>query len=560
MFNKLSRLRNKGSSQNKKENTYPRAGTSAYSFDNHSVFSQSSGYSQKTAPPSEGFASYVDTYSVGQASSSDQWASSKGSSSLPEEGLDIGHPALLAYEDAEEQFLEDFEDYFEHLHVDNIRKEQYPKLDLQRIVYLDYANFALFSRFQVEEHMRVLLEEGPNLGSVSLSNASSSHLMSYILDTQQHLLQLFNINKREYSIIFTTGFTAGYRHFSEMYPFRKGSVLLTLLDNHESVKHIVSSIGQQGGKCIMAPLKEPDLSVSSTELRRLLRRQGWHGEGGGLFVYPAQSCLSGVRHSLNWIPEAQQNGWQVFLDVSTHLPVGSLDMSMHQPEFVLGSLHHMLGYPSGMGFLLVRKEAFSVQRDLQSLKLVTTRDEGSDLHIISEDDNINLLSFAALSFGLRHLESVGLLPIQKRVLSLATWLVQTLKSLRHKDEGKPLLQVYGPQSAKGRGSIVAFNVIDSTGSYFPASLVQKLADRNNIVVGAGHFSNPGLVTILNGGSDKALDSTIYMRPMAFSSLRVSLGPMSTFRDVYRLVQFLSRFRDEEYVSSEAMEFIEEKSF
>ena len=96
----------------------------------------------------------MDSYSVGQASSSEHWASSsRDSTSVPEEEeealLDIGNPALLTYEDAEEQFLDEFEDYFEHLHVDNIRKEQYPKLDMQRIVYLDYANFALFSKFQV---------------------------------------------------------------------------------------------------------------------------------------------------------------------------------------------------------------------------------------------------------------------------------------------------------------------------------------------------------------------------------------------------------------------------
>eukprot|EP00250_Pteridium_aquilinum_P008713 c18154_g1_i1 orf=100-1776(+) len=558
MFKKLSKMRHKHSSQNNKENHHPSSGISAYSFDNRSVSSQSiDRFSSETGhAPSEGFASYADTYSM---SPSDHWASSKGSSSLLDEGLNIGDSPLPSYEDAEEQFLEDFEDYFEHLHVDNIRKEQYPKLDLQRLVYLDYANFALFSRYQVEEHMRVLLEEGPNLGSVSLSNASSSDLMSYVFDTQQRLLRLLNTDKSEYSVIFTTGFTAGYRLFGDIYPFHKGSSLLALSDNHESVKHVISSMEQQGGKCTMVPVKESDLSISSSELRRLLRRHGLGG-GRGLFIYPAQSCISGVRHSLNWIPEVQQNGLQVFLDVSTHLPTGSLDLSIYHPEFVLGSLHHMLGYPSGMGFLLVRKQAFSVQRNLQSIMLTNGLEDGNDCHIVSEDDNINLLSFAALSFGLHHLESVGLVPIQKRVLSLATWLIQVLKSLRHKDEGKPLLEIYGLQSTKSRGSIIAFNVIDSTGNSFPASLVQKLADRNNIVVGAGYFSNPGLATILIGGNDKALDSSIFKKIPSFSALRVSLGPVSTFQDVYRLVQFLSRFRDEDYVSSEALDFLEEHSF
>jgi hypothetical protein len=70
-------------------------------------------------------------------------------SSVPEEDINIGPSVLKEYEDAEEDFLGDFEEYFENLSVDNVRKEQYPKLDLQRLVYLDYASCGLFSVQQV---------------------------------------------------------------------------------------------------------------------------------------------------------------------------------------------------------------------------------------------------------------------------------------------------------------------------------------------------------------------------------------------------------------------------
>lgn len=69
--------------------------------------------------------------------------------SVLSEETDAGPSVLLPYEDAEEQFLEDHEGYFLHLSVDNIRKDQYPKLELQRIVYLDYASCPLYSRHQV---------------------------------------------------------------------------------------------------------------------------------------------------------------------------------------------------------------------------------------------------------------------------------------------------------------------------------------------------------------------------------------------------------------------------
>lgn len=105
---------------------------------------------------------------------------------------------------------------------------------------------------------------------------------------------------------------------------------------------------------------------------------------------------------------------------------------------------------------------------------------------------------------------------------------------------------------------MTFNVIDSTGEFFPASLVRTLADRNNIVIGAGDFSNPGLSNILYKSTDKDGDVNVLYGRSGFCAIRASLGPMSTFQDVYRLAQFLSRFRDEDYVSSEAMGFIEER--
>eukprot|EP00249_Psilotum_nudum_P009631 c22054_g1_i1 orf=421-2208(-) len=593
MLHTFSKIRNKVGSQKHRYDRRSAGAVSTDSYDGYAASVQSSESSEKFGFDSpwmvdkhEEMASYAeilfpvenidgqlaytersrvsDADSVGNASDSKQvWSptstkQSWTSSSLPEEDINIGPNVLPDYEEAEEQFLEEYEEYFEYLHLDNIRKEQYSKLETQKIAYLDYANFALFSRFQVEEHMHALLKEGPCMGSVSLANASSSHLMAHVFDTQERLLRLFRTSKSDYSVIFTTGFTAGCRLFGDIYPFQRGSLLLACQDNQEALKHVISAAVQWGGKAIIAPVRQLDLCLHSTGLRRMLKKQGWHSSRTGLFAYPAQSSLSGVCHSLNWIAEAQQNGWEVLLDVSTYLPTGYLDLSIHHPEFVMGSFHHILGYPSGLGFLLVRREKYSIQRILNTLKLVSSLDDGMDFHIFGEDDSINLLSFAALSFGLEHIESVGLLPIQKRVQSLMAWLVQNLISLMHKtSKVKPLLQVYGPQTPGKRGNIVSFNVIDSTGNIFPSNLVQRLAERTNIMVGAGHFSNPGLANMLSPSTEKIQDATVFNIISKFSAVRVSLGPMSNFQDVFRLVQFLQRFRDEDYVSTEAMGFIEE---
>lgn len=66
-----------------------------------------------------------------------------------EGGVDTGPAVLPPRDEAEDEFLEEFEDYFNNLQVDNVRRKQYPKLEIQKIVYLDYASFSLFSNFQV---------------------------------------------------------------------------------------------------------------------------------------------------------------------------------------------------------------------------------------------------------------------------------------------------------------------------------------------------------------------------------------------------------------------------
>jgi molybdenum cofactor sulfurtransferase len=159
------------------------------------------------------------------------------------------------------------------------------------------------------------------------------------------------------------------------------------------------------------------------------------------------------------------------------------------------------------------------------------------------------------------LERIGLAAIQKRTRALAQWLLQRLRTLRHKDDdSRYLLRVYGSHAMKDRGSIVSFNVIDMSGTVLPPDIVRKLAARCNIKLSVGNFNNPGLANLLGGRPhERTHDVGIIEKNWGFMAVRASFGAVSTFSDVYRLVQFLSRFRDEEYLASEAMGFVEERN-
>ncbi|KAG9450092.1 hypothetical protein H6P81_010057 [Aristolochia fimbriata] len=474
------------------------------------------------------------------------------SSSVQVDEIDTRNHELLPYQDAEELFLEEHEGYFAHLWIDKVRKDQYPKLDLQKLVYLDYATAPLYSRYQVEKHMKFLLQDAePWASRINSTNNSLPQDADYINATSNRLLNLFNTTEKDYTIIFTPDLSSTYRLFAEMHPFHKGTVLLVNEDNHEYIHDITCFAQRSGSKILSSLLRNRDFCIQSSEMHRLLVRRGWTGLGRGLLVYPAQSHFSGVRHSLNWIIEAQQNGWKVCLDVSICVPCIEIDLSLYQPEFVIGSLFHVTGYPSGVGFLFVKRNSHSVCREKETnhLKIAEVPENGRTVRTVGESEGLATQTFAALCFGLEHLETLGTAYIQTRVDSLMSWLIDTLKSLRHKVEQKPLLKIYGPLDAKHRGSILVFDVLDSTGNALSAGLVRRVAERSNIILGIGRLSNSNLAF----PSNKKLERKTTMKTV----VRLSLGPVSTFEDVYRLAQFLACFRNEDYISAEALGYVEE---
>ncbi|XP_068643904.1 molybdenum cofactor sulfurase-like isoform X2 [Aristolochia californica] len=446
MFSKISNFRNRF--QKQKHNSSSQIGSDSRGEEDRldlSFFSSKSPLSGQFADGISPVASEASSRDSSLQSSAtfptygDAYRSSSGQA----DEIDAGNHELVPYQDAEEQFLEEHEGYFAHLWIDKVRKDQYPKLDLQRIVYLDYATAPLYSRYQVEKHMEFLLQEAkPWAGQIYTTNNSSSQDMDYINITSNRLLELFNTTEKDYTIIFTPDVASTYCLFSEMHPFHKGTVLLINEDNHEYIYHISRAAQRSGSKILSSPIRERDFCIQDSEMHRLLVRRGWSGFGRGLLVYPAQSHFSGVRHSLNWIIEAQQNGWKVCLDVSNCVPTIEIDLALYQPEFVVGSLFHILGYPSGVGFLLVKRSSHSVCRERKTNQLIIAEvpEQGRAVRTVGAGEGLSTQTFAALSFGLEHLETLGTVYIQTRVDSLVSWSFDTLKSLRHKLEQKPLLK------------------------------------------------------------------------------------------------------------------------
>jgi selenocysteine lyase/cysteine desulfurase len=286
----------------------------------------------------------------------------------------------------------------------------------------------------------------------------------------------------------------------------------------------------------------------------------------GLFAYPAQSNFSGVQHPLEWVELAQEHGWDVLLDSAAFVATNRLDLSAVSPDFVPLSFYKMFGYPTGVGALLARKEALGkLRRPWFAGGTITLASVSAGIHRLApghtgfEDGTVDYLSLPAITTGLRHVAEIGIETIHTHVMSLAGWLLGEMRAMRH-GNGKPLVRLFGPETAESRGATLAFYLLDPDGSVFDVYRVEELAGRENISVRTGCFCNPGdgekahslsaeeiskcfvasRVPVTLADCQRLIEDATGKVP---NTIRASLGWASSFSDVYRFREFVSSFRD-----------------
>ncbi|MFQ5460978.1 MAG: hypothetical protein ACE5EL_09315, partial [Anaerolineae bacterium] len=164
----------------------------------------------------------------------------------------------------------------------------------------------------------------------------------------------------------------------------------------------------------------------------------------------------------------------------------------------------------------------------------------------------------AVEIGLRHVAAVGREAVHERVRCLASWLLSALVSLRHAN-GAPLVRIYGPVTDEGRGGTITMNLYDSQGRFFDHLLVEQKANAANISLRTGCFCNPGAGESALGLTRDELVTCFAQHPTRFTpqdfhhcidrkstgAVRVSLGLVSNFADVYRFAEFARGFLDQE---------------
>ncbi len=460
---------------------------------------------------------------------------------------------------AETLFRLDYPDYCSTGQLDDLRATDYSRLDRDQHTYLDYTGGSLYGDSQIRKHSELLLSNV--FGNPHSTNPTSVAMTRLVEQARAHMLSYFNASPEEYVAIFTQNASGALKLVGESYPFGAGDQYLLTFDNHNSVNGIREFARSKGASVTYAPVNPPDMIIDGNKLSSYLDlAQPGHN---ALFAYPAQSNFSGVRHSLEWIAQAQAKGWDVLLDAAAFVPTNRLDLSIWHPDFVCLSFYKLFGYPTGVGCLIARKRALAkLHRPWFAGGTITVASvqgnrfyfhEGAEAF---EDGTLNYLALPAVDIGLRHIEEIGIDQIHTRANCLTGWLLQELTALRH-STGAPLVHIYGPVTTLNRGGTVTFNFYDPDGAFIDHRLVEYAANRVNISLRTGCFCNPGGGELALGISAEELTSCFLIKPdrltidefrrcidaKSTGAVRVSLGLVSSFADVYHFVQFAQTFID-----------------
>lgn len=460
-----------------------------------------------------------------------------------------------------EQFLERYPDYQATALLDELRATEYARLDQQGHVYLDYTGGGLYARSQVERHLELI--EGAVLGNPHSANPTSTRMTALVESARRAALHYFGAAE-DYALVFTLNASGALKIVGESFPFGPGGEYLASADNHNSVNGIREFARSKGARVRYAPVLAPSLRLDVEQTTRLLDQAG---KGEKLFAFPAQSNFTGVKHPLSLVEEAHARGWHVLLDAAAFVPTNRLDLRHVRPDFVTLSFYKMFGYPTGVGALLVRRDAISLlRRPWFAGGTVNFASVGAMAHVLAkdeaafEDGTLNYLSIPAVEIGLRHLESIGIDIIGTRVRCLTGWLLDELLELRHSN-GRAMVRLYGPSNTESRGGTVTMNLYDPAGHLLDYRRVEELAGEAGISLRTGCFCNPGAGECAEGlteadmragyalGDDINLQS--FLRLMQESgqnksagAIRASFGLASNWEDARRFLAFIAGFRDQ----------------
>lgn len=447
-------------------------------------------------------------------------------------------------------------------------------------VYVDYAGSSLYRPELINTIMADLLS---NTYANPHSQSPSSTLTSNMIEQTRHqVLEFFNTNSDEYSVVFTSGCTAALKLLAETFTFMDveesnktetdGGCFCYLLDNHTSVQGMREIAIDKRAKVIC--LNTDQLYQADLSDAYLQSQDGNNNRGNSLFVYPAQSNFSGHRYPLDWIADVKskkfpfqhdfsEDSWFTCLDAASFVSTSHLDLQAIKPDFLAISFYKIFGYPTGLGALLVHHQSVHVLKKKYfggGTVAVSTpqkhfHQNHSALHEAFEDGTLPFLDIISLYHCFNSLDRLfgGISNISERTFKVAQQFHHQLSSLKHAN-GKPVAKIYchgNFEDPLTQGPIVTFNVLTQNEDFIGYSVVAKMAATNNIHLRVGCFCNIGACQIHLGITTDQLiknfqaghvcgDEKDMVDGYPTGAVRISFGSSSTESDAEECIKFIQK--------------------
>ena len=435
--------------------------------------------------------------------------------------------------------------------------------------YLDHAGTTLCSKSLMDAFSRDMMS---NLFGNPHSASSSSQLSSRrIDDVRLKVLKFLNASPDHFEVVFVANATAGIKLVADSFrDFPGGFWYGYHRDAHTSLVGM-REVATRGYRCF-----ESDEEVETWLCGHNVGEDENVDAGVALLAYPAQSNMNGRRLSLDWCNRLRnlcREGYPQtcsFVDAAALLSTTPLDLNdaSAAPDFTVLSFNKIFGFPD-LGALIVRKDSGHMLRHRKyfgggTVEMVTCMQENwhikkeTSLHEQLEDGTLPIHSIIALDSAIDvHHRLFGTLEqVSSHAMHLAKKLYQGLKDLKH-DDCSSVCEIYQDSTSTyddstTQGPVIAFNMRDSAGSWISNAEVEKLANIKKIHLRSGGLCNPG-------GIASSLSLSPWEMKRNFSAgqrcgnendiiggkptgmIRVSLGAMSTLKDVSSFLAFVREF-------------------
>ena len=223
---------------------------------------------------------------------------------------------------------------------------------LQEVVYLDHAGATVPSKAQIDALSHSLLTQ--TFGNPHSVGPAASLSKKTIDSTKIQVLQtLFNTTSDDYTLIFTSGATAGLKLVGECFPWQSSSKFAYMRQSHNSVVGM-REYAKQKNATMCAYTNE------CTVVNELIDR-GWvnnstmattQQRSKSLLAIPGECNFSGKRFDLTETLNhdmftAEGRHWYTLLDASKLVATSPVDLQRYKPDFVVASFYKIVGYPTG---------------------------------------------------------------------------------------------------------------------------------------------------------------------------------------------------------------------